>query len=626
MNLDDADFAVRARVEALLTHDAAGEGGPEQGYRTVVRELTYTLLNRLVGLKAMEMRGLLYLPSPNQPNAAPQRTELLTPVAQQEYSRYMRDLRDAGGGAYRYGDDAEERLVHDALEAAFRHLTTEVAHVFDPDHEYACVWPTHAALVDAIARVNDGLPEAAYKASDLLGWVYQFFNRDEKETVRVASGGTPRSSYELAVINQFYTPAWVVKALVDNTLGRLWIQMHPDTALRGEFADYLVPRTGEDIRYARRREDGIVDVFKSVREITLLDPACGTMHFGQYAFTLFERMYLEELQHVGYPGWPEDAPVQRASDIPAMIVENNLFGVDIDPRAIQIASLALLFTAKEAGARHGVAPTDVRLRRTNLVVANAVPVAEERLRELVELLGEHAGEPELSRRLFSALWDNMRHVSELGVLVRVRESAVESLDRWVEAKASAAGLLAPDDRDGAERLEFVEQVDRARVAEVAAGREALRTRADELLSRLSAALETAAAEAGDPADQLFAEDTVRGLALLRLLSRRFDVVVMNPPYGSFVASVKDYARAAYPLTYNDIYAAFIDRATQLTESEGYVGALVSSTFTKLTTFKKLRSEILLKRNPMLVMLDLGPGILDGATVETAAIVLAGAAP
>ncbi|MBI1987292.1 MAG: hypothetical protein HYS70_02955 [Nitrospinae bacterium] len=98
---------------------------------------------------------------------------------------------------------------------------------------------------------------------------------------------------------------------------------------------------------------------------------------------------------------------------------------------------------------------------------------------------------------------------------------------------------------------------------------------------------------------------------------------MNPPYGAFVPQVRDFVQAAYPLTKNNIYAAFIDRATQLMEKEGYVGALVSSTFINLKDFEKLRIEILLKRNPLIVMLDLGFGILDDATVEAAAIVLRG---
>jgi len=82
-------------------------------------------------------------------------------------------------------------------------------------------------------------------------------------------------------------------------------------------------------------------------------------------------------------------------------------------------------------------------------------------------------------------------------------------------------------------------------------------------------------------------------------------------------------KATYPLTYNDIYAAFIDRAPQLVEEEGYIGALIPSTFKTNKTFEKLRYEILLARNPILIMLDVGPGILDDATVETAAVVIRG---
>ena len=164
--------------------------------------------------------------------AAPEQTEVITPIPGQARSRYLRDFRAAGGSRYKYEDDAEEALLRDGLTAAFRHITSEIRVLFDPDHEYACVWPTHACLVSVIDMINNDLPEDAYRAQDFLGWVYQFFNRDEKKRVRDENKGIPRTSYELAVINQFYTPSWVVKALVDNTLGRLWLQMHPDSALR----------------------------------------------------------------------------------------------------------------------------------------------------------------------------------------------------------------------------------------------------------------------------------------------------------------------------------------------------------------------------------------------------------
>jgi len=636
MRLSESDAALRQRVEALLNRDALVEGSSERGYENVVRELTYTLLNRLVGLKAMEVRQILYLPPPEDPSAPPEQTEVITPIPGQVRSRYLRDFRAAGGNRYKYEDDAEEALLRDGLTAAFRHITREIRILFDPDHEYSCVWPTHAMLASVLRMINEELPEDAYRAKDFLGWVYQFFNREEKKRVRDENKGTPRSSYELAVINQFYTPSWVVKALVDNTLGRLWLQMHPDSKLQtatppplpdervsdGSVANYLVPRTGERIRYQHLSQEGQVDTFKRVRDIALLDPACGTMHFGQYAFGLFHQMYLDEIEYAGQPGWPKEPSVGEPRDIPSAILDYNLFGIDIDPRAIQIASLSLLLTAKEAALEHGFSPLDVKVHRTNLIVANAVDLGEERLRALVDHVGAKLGSVELQQRLFKTIWENLQYVGELGSLVQVRESVARVLGEWVEAKAREKGLkrVFPTAVPEQPTFEFIQK----RGQQLELERRVLESETRALQDELLAALEEEAGKAGgDFADQLFAEDTARGLKLLQMLSRQYDVVVMNPPYGAFVPKVKDFVKAAYPLTSNDIYAAFIDRATQLTEPEGYVGALVSKTFVNLTTFEKLRTEILLKRNPLIAMLDLGFGILDDATVETAAIVLRG---
>ena len=644
IRLPDEMKTTRRRVEALLAREVTAEGSAERGFANVLRELTYTLLNRLVGLKAMEARGLLFLPPPGDPDAAPEPTEVIGPIPGQPRSRYVRDFRAAAGRRYKYAADAESALLRDSLTAAFHQVTRDIRVLFDPDHECACLWPTHAALVEVIRQINDDLPPDACRQPDFLGWVYQFFNREEKERVRKENQGTPRSSWELAVINQFYTPAWIVKALVDNTLGRLWLQMHPDSSLRateppplpGEggddapVADYLVPRTGEKIRFQRLTETGEVEVYKRARDITLIDPACGTMHFGQYAFRLFHRMYLDEIEHAGQDGWPAEPSVAEPADIPAAIVENNLFGVDIDPRAIQIASLSLLLTAKESALRHGSSPTDVQVKRTNLVVANAVDLGADRLRGLVERVGSRAGSSPLRARLFETLWDNLRHVGELGSLVQVREGVTRVLDDWVDAEARSRGIttiLQPAHEQQLDLGDIRTQYARDRADQLALERTALEQEATKLSRELLAAVEAAAADlADDPAVRLFAEDTARGLKLVQLLSRRYDVAVMNPPYGAFVPRVRDFVKAAYPLTSNDIYAAFIDRACQLTEPEGYVGALVSSTFTKLRSFERLRTEILLKRNPLIVMLDLGLGILDDANVQAAAIALHGGTP
>lgn len=649
MALGPEAVGTRQRVEALLVRDSAAEGTPKRGYENVLRELTYTTLNRLVGLKAMEARQVLFLVPPG--GGATEATEVLTPIPGQDRSRFLRDVRAAGGSRYKYDDDAEEALLRDGLQAAYSQINEEIRLLFDPDHEYACVWPTHAALVKLIGMINTDLPVEAYRAADFLGWVYQFFvgkaapgeQKSEKQRVRDETKGIPRSSYELSVINQFYTPSWVVKALIDNTLGRLWLQMHPDSVLQPHgppplpsertggpiTADYLVPRTGERIRYVRVSDTGEVQRFKRACDITLLDPACGTMHFGQYAFGLFLRMYLEEIEHAGEEGWPAEPSVATAAEIPAAILENNLFGIDIDPRAIQIASLGLMLTAKEAAIGLGIPPIEVQVRRTNLVVANAVAVGKEPLDALTTKLTAKLGAPELQQRLFTVLWDNLQNVGELGSLVQVKEGVEMVLADWVDAQAKRKGLgkvIRSNTLPLFEAGGIAEEFDQQRVQQLVLQRQALEEEATAIQQELLSAIEeVAGAEASDPAERLFAEDTARGLKLLQTLARHFDVVVMNPPYGSFVdrERVRKWVETTYRPFHNNIYSAFIKRATQLVEKEGYVGALVSSTFVNLTTFEKLRTELLLTRNPLLVMLDLGYGILDDATVEAAALVLKG---
>ena len=240
--------------------------------------------------------------------------------------------------------------------------------------------------------------------------------------------------------------------------------MHPDSSIRPTeppplpsegnwyetIANYLVPNTGERIRYERLGDDGEVEKFKRAADIALIDPACGTMHFGQYAFGLFRQMYLDEIQHAGEPGWPAEPSLSDPQLIPATIIEKNLYGIDIDARAIQIASLSLLLTAKEAAASSGYSPLNVKLRKSNLVVANAVNIGEGQIRSLVTDLGERLGSRSLQEALFKTIWENLQNVGELGSLIQVRESVTRVLDEWVDRQAKAKGITrirAPKDSE-----------------------------------------------------------------------------------------------------------------------------------------------------------------------------------
>jgi len=555
LNADDQE--IRRHLDALLAHETRVEGSREAGYLAVRHELAYTFLNRLVGLRCMEARGLLYIGG--------EQTEVVT--TKPEYggrSRFLRDMRASGGAKYKDPEEGDARLLRDGLEWAFRSVTEEIGVLFDPDHEYSRLWPSYPALKKVIQKINEGLPAEAFASPDFLGWVYQFFNVEEKERIREKTKGKPTTPYELAVINQFYTPDWIVKFLVDNTLGRVWREMHPDTRLTSSATDgarslvafeYLVPQTGED----RRQE------VRQARDLRLLDPACGTMHFGQYAFVLLYEMYLEEMEYAGKSGWPKTPSVENPEKIPNLILEHNLFGIDIDARAIQIAALALLLTTKELAKAHGLDPSSVHVRKMNLVAADAVSVGQEELTKFLERANGRISDAALRRQLIGAIWRNLEHVAQLGSLIQVGEDLASAITNWVEKTTRSK-------RGGTGQMALI--------------RPLVEAQASGLKDSLLSALHKYAADnrLNDAAQRLFAEDTATSFELLDVLSAGYDTVVMNPPYDDFIPATKKYVDAAYPLTSNDIYAAFIERGAQLLRQNGYIGALVSRTFSSCALY------------------------------------------
>src|ERR1035438_9642601 len=150
----------------------------------------------------------------------------------------------------------------------------------------------------------------------------------------------------------------MVQYLVQNTVGRLWMELHKDSEL-GRCLNYLVPFDAVDTPPSSKR----------AIDIRVLDPACGTMHFGLVAFDLLFEMYVEELTKAGSPGWPVEASVSTIDEIPATIIDKNLYGIDIDLRALQLSALALYLKAKSKS-RH------IRLTGINLACADISSVAD----------------------------------------------------------------------------------------------------------------------------------------------------------------------------------------------------------------------------------------------------------
>ena len=324
----------RRRLEIHLADEQQAGLTAQQAREKLVKEAAFTWLNRLVAFKMMETRRLLRQTVTRVQESNGFKMWLTEPGNETHYRDYEAgDLPQDG-----LGEGPRQRAYRRFLLAQCARLAQEVHVLFDPDNLASRLCPRPQGLLELTALLNDDQLQEAWQpgSEETIGWVYEAFNAEELEQafreVRLAKKKFEAS--DIPSVTQLFTPRWIVRFLVENTLGRMWMNMHPDSQLEAKL-EYLVPKDG-------RRPIPL----KSAREITLLDPACGTMHFGLVAFDLFVEMYWEEMANAGKPGWPQKPPLDEEEQIPAAIVAHNLDGIDIDLRAVQLSALTLYLKAR----------------------------------------------------------------------------------------------------------------------------------------------------------------------------------------------------------------------------------------------------------------------------------------
>ena len=582
----------RDKIVAAIDHKRAAGMTPAEAVVDYLRDAAFTTLNRFVALKMLEARGLL-----------------LECITKGEQSSGYREFCGMAPGVALLPDSAGYRIF---IESLFDELSTEVKVLFDRRDPASVLWPKRATFEALLEVLNAAGLSGVWSEDETIGWVYQFFNSgDERKRMRDESQA-PRNSRELAVRNQFFTPRYVVEFLVDNTLGRTWIEMHGEGSSLAERCRYFV-RSEDERPRTRARKDP--------RDLRVLDPACGSGHFLLYCFDLLLTIY-EEAWAAEAPGarsqltgrtlrddYPDLASLRRA--VPALILENNLHGVDIDPRAAQIAALALWLRAQRAWKDVRVpAPERPPVRRTHIVVAE--PMAGDRA--LVEEFAARL-DPPLLRDLFRKMVSEMRLAGELGTLIPVDEGIAAELRRAREQFVARRKEIDKGYLPGFEPARKQGELDLSGIDDDSFFHEAEAGIVEALRHFAEAAGGTSMRR------RLFAGDTAQGIALIDLLRTRFDVVLMNPPFGAASLAAKKEFEKAYPRTKNDIFAAFVERGIMLLHPHGLLGAITSRTGFFLSRFQKWREEILLKEAPPVVLADLGLGVMDDALVEAAAYCL-----
>ncbi|MGF6370775.1 hypothetical protein OKW40_003525 [Paraburkholderia sp. RAU6.4a] len=549
----------RERIVAAIEHKRAAGMGTADSVVDYLRDAAFTTFNRFVALKMLEARELVQ-----------------ECVTKGEQSAGYREFCGMAPGLSLIPDSTGYRIY---IESLFDELSTEVKVLFDRRDHSSVLWLKRATFEQLLEILNATELAGVWGEDETLGWVYQFFNgQDERKKMREESQA-PRNTRELAVRNQFFTPRYVVQFLTDNTLGRIWYEMRGTDTVLAHRCEYMVRKPGEE--FALRTK-------KDPRELRVLDPACGSGHFLLYTFDLLLAIFEEAHADPESPKseatgrtLAEDYPSLEAlrMAVPGLILAYNLYGVDIDPRCAQIAQLALWMRAQKAYRDFGVGRADrAQIRRSNIVVAEPLvadgQVAEEFVAKLADVeLGS----------VFTSLVESLNLAGDMGLLLRVERLVAP------QAKRDHTGdLFAPPEE------------------------------------RIRAALARFVSDGGPPANtrrRLFTDDAAHGVALLGVAEKRFDVVLMNPPFGDGSTRAKKEFEKAYPMTKNDVYAAFVERGIEMLSSRGRLGAITSRTGFFLSSFQKWREEVLLKRAPPAVVADLGYGILDSAMVETAAYCL-----
>jgi len=617
-HLSDRQRVVRDKLVATVMHKRSGGASPNDAVDAYLREAAFTTLNRFVALKMLEARGLVQ-----------------ECVSKAEESAGFREFTMLAPGLAAF-EDKGYRLY---IETVFDEVGQEVRVLFDRRDVASLLWPDRQTLLLLLGILNAPDLAGVWGEDETIGWVYQYFNGDdERAKMRDTKRGgsqAPRNSRELAVRNQFFTPRYVVQFLTDNTLGRTWYEMMQGSTQLADL-DYLVRRPNEaflaegasapesgtsdgDLSQEERLQQTVHVPFrakKDPRDLRILDPACGSGHFLLYTFDLLITIYEEAYADAGAAAFTETGAQLRADyesveDLrhasPGLILRNNLHGVDIDPRAAQIAALAVWMRAQRAYNEFDVDRAQrPPITRTNIVVAEPMPGDAELVDEFAASL-----KPAVLGDLFKKMVEEMRLAGELGALLKIDDSISVSVSEARLAFAERQNTLSRGFLPGMEPAQGA--LDLTGIDEEAFF--------DEAEAKIIAALGSfsqSAAGASGVGRQLFAGDAAQGVAFIELMRKRFDVVLMNPPFGAGSKSAKREFETAYPCSKHDIYAAFIERwACRLVQS-GCLGAITSRTGFFLSSFDKWRKHTLLKRVRPKVLADLGFGVLDDAMVEVAA--------
>ncbi|MFI2818956.1 BREX-1 system adenine-specific DNA-methyltransferase PglX, partial [Vreelandella piezotolerans] len=448
----------------------------------------------------------------------------------------------------------DETLYRELLLAQCHALHEAMPFLFEPlDDASELLLPNNLTKTDSLIReLVEAIPEADWQDVEVIGWLYQFYISEKKDQVI----GKVVKSEDIPAATQLFTPNWIVQYLVQNSVGRQWLQTYPTSKLKAEMPYYIEPAEQEPEVQAQL--DAINPASLDPETIKVLDPACGSGHILVEAYNVLKAIYEER----GY----------RTRDIPKLILENNLFGLDIDDRAAQLAGFALMMKAREDDRR--ILTRNVRLNVLAMQSSQYLDVNT--LWRDLNLTGDwHQGQ---SQSLFDSEQQDLSSNDATYKLI------ADLIERFQDAKTFGSLIEVPNEWEAPLKALLEE------------------------LSELS--------NSGDMMQKAAAQRLVPVIQQAWVLAQRYEAVVANPPYmGSKyqTPAVKKYLKDAYKGYEKDLFSAFIVRNLDFAKDHGQLGFMTPFVWMFISSYEQLRKR-LIEEDVITSLIQLEYSGFDGATV------------
>lgn len=542
-----------------------------KGFHQVMETVAYTWFNRFCALRYMELHdylghGYRVLSNPSGsdiPEILEKATSVDLPGLDKNKVAELRLAGDKDAELYRLLLVKQCNALHRAMPMMFEavHGASEL------------LLPENLLQTNSPIRklVND-IPEENWDEIEIVGWLYQFYISEKKDQVI----GKVVKSEDIPAATQLFTPNWIVKYMVQNTVGRKWLMTYPASGIKGKMEFYIEPAEQEPEVQARLT--AITPKELNPEELTFMDPACGSGHILAEAYDLFKEIYLER----GY----------RTRDIPRLILEKNLYGLDIDDRAAQLARFTVLMKARADDRRI--------LDPENPAKLNVMAIQESKGLDVDEVAGV-------------LLRERVKEIGGKG------EAKQLSLMQPTTVQASLSETEKPD----VTKQELYSLLHLFEDGKTFGSLLTVHNRLKDALPRLEK-LVAKALTASDMESRRWAEALLPLVTQAKLIARQYGYVVTNPPYmggKGLNPNLKSFLKDNYADVKSDLFSAFVVRNFEMSEAHAQLGFMSPFVWMFISSYEKLR-DYLIDEKTITSLIQLEYSGFDGATVPICTYTLA----